>query len=214
MATPAGIEKYKDLLINLLPKGRLWQPRSQPIFMALLKALAEELCRVEDRINDMLVEVDPRTTSELLTDFERVFALPDECTPDVQTLDERINQIVQKMTNVGGLSKTFYEFLGLQLGHVITVENRVNCVVGRATVGDSLTNYFDESLQVGETVGNQLRNVGWRFCFNTEMPATAAEILEVGEEVGQPLVLFTNPLIECTIRKLKPAQSCATFTFS
>lgn len=214
MASSNLLEKYKQLLVNLLPRGKLWQPKEQPIFKKLLDSFAAELCRVEERGRDLLREADPRQALELLEDFERLLGLPDECSPEGPSLQERRDQILRSLTNVGGLSKEFYEFIGLQLGFVITVENRVNFIVGRGTVGQPLSNYFNRTFVVGDTVGTQLKEIGWRYYFNVEMPATAANIFVVGDTVGNPLVEFSNPLIECTMRKLKPAHSAVTFTFS
>ena len=214
MGSSTTIERYRDLLENLLPKGRLWRPREQPTFRALLEAVATEPCRVEDRINDLLFEADPRQTDELLEEWERLLGLPDECSPDGQTPDERRAQVVQKYTNVGGLSKEFYEFTAAQLGFpTVTVNNIRDFQVGRQAVGDALTNYFLEIMTVGQPIGQPLQLVGWRYYWNVDMPASSVETLEVGETVGLPLREFTNPLIECTMQKLKPAHSAIFFTF-
>lgn len=216
-STPEKLNRYKQLISNLLPKGRLWKvvQNSDSVFSKFIKASAEEFCRVDDRTKQMLLEVDPRTTFESVDQWEAALGIPDECTPEGQDLAERRTQIVQKLTNVGGISKTFYEFIIAQLGFTATVENRLNFIVGRARVGDALTNYFNRVFLVGQnTVGEQLKVVGWRYYFNVELPATSAQFFEVGlSTVGQPLVAFSNPLIECTIRKLKPAHSGVIFTF-
>jgi len=207
------LERYKNLLINLLPKGRLWQPRDQPEFSRLLESTAQELCRVDDRRQQMILEIDPRTTFESIGDWESQLGLPDECTPEGLTLDERRAQLVQKLTNIGGLSKTFYEFIGAQLGFDIVVENRVNFVAGRARAGDLLTNYFNRHFVAGSKAGQFLTEIGWRYYFNVQLPITAAQHFVAGSVAGTALRTFSNPLMECTIRKLKPAHGSATFTF-
>lgn len=213
MATPEKIAQYKQLLINLLPKGRLWQPKGQPKFSALLNATAQELARIDDRVAQMRIEVDPKKTNEILDLWENAFGIPDECTPDGQTIDERRTQLVQKMTNVGGLSKTFYEFIGLQLGFVIVVDKTKNFLAGRARAGDPLHNYFNRHFVAGSECGMQLSEIGWRYYFMAELPVTAAEHFVAGSFAGDPLRTFSNPLIECTIKKLKPANSAVFFTF-
>lgn len=204
---------YKSLLINLLPKGKLWQPTDQPTFSDLLGSTAQELCRVDDRAKQMLIEVDTRTTDESLDTWEGVLGIPDECTPDGQTDDERRQQATQKLTNVGGLSAEFYEETNLNLGFVTVVENRVNFLAGRGRAGDLISNYFDEHFVAGSTAGTQLAKWGWLYYFNVELPATASEHFVAGSFAGDPLRSFSNELIECTIKKLKPAHSGVTFTF-
>jgi len=212
-ATPGKLAQYKELLINLLPKGRLWRPKDQPTFSKLLESTAQELCRVDDRVKQMLIEVEPSTADEALDTWEGVLGLPDECTPDGLLKSERQNQLVQKLTNIGGLSKTFFEFGGAQLGFVITADNHLNFVAGRARAGDKLTNYFNRHFVAGSVAGTSLTEVGWRFVFGVEMPITAAEHFVAGSFAGDPVRSFSNELIECTIKKLKSARSQVFFTF-
>lgn len=214
MASSGKLALYKQLLINLLPKGRLWQPKEQPTFSKVLESSAQELCRVDDRVKQMLLEIDPRTTFESLDQWETTVGLPDECTPDGLSTDERRNQIVQKLTTIGSLSKTFYEFIAAQLGFpTVVVENRVNFIAGRARAGDLLTNYFNRHFVAGSKAGDFLTEIGWRFYFNVEMPITAAAHFVAGSTAGTALQTFSNELIECTMRKLKPAHAGVTFTF-
>ena len=214
MASASKLAKYKELLINLLPKGRLWRPKDQPTFSKLLEATAQEPCRVDDRAAQMLLEVDPRTTDESLDTWEGVLGLPDECTPDGQTNDERRQQATQKLTNIGGLSKTFYEFVADQLGFpTVIVSNHLNFVAGRARAGDKLTNYFNRHFVAGSLAGTRLVETGWRYVFNVEMPITAASHFVAGSVAGTSIRSFSNELIECTMKKLKPAHGQPFFTF-
>lgn len=207
------LEKYKQLLINLLPKGRLWRPQAQPVFLKYLESTAQELCRVDDRVAQMLIEIDPRTADEALDTWEETLGLPDECTPIGLTVSERRIQAVQKLTNVGGLSRTFYEFITSQLGFPSVLDHRLNFRAGISRAGDKLNNYFNRHFVAGSLAGEQLQVVGWRFFFNMELPITASEHFVAGSLAGDPLRLFSNPLIECTIKKLKPAHAGVTFTF-
>ena len=208
-----SVEKYYSLLRNLLPKGKLWQPEEQPTFKAYLQACAQELWRIDQRLEDLLYEADPRQTVELLEDWQRLLGLPDSCSQADISIDEQRDQILQKLTNVGGLSAAFYEFLGEQLGYEITVEDCINFRAGWSKAGDPLTNYFNEHFVAGSTAGEFLTNIGWRFYFTVEMPITAAEHFEAGDVAGTPLREFTNPLIECTMLKLKPAHAAVFFKF-
>lgn len=208
-----SVERYRKLLINLLPKGRLWRPQEQPIFNSLLRATAVELSRVAGRVVAMLTEVDPRTADETLDTWEGVLGLPDECTPPNQTINERRTQAVQKLTNTGGLSKTYYEFLTNQLGFETTVTNLTPFVAG-SPAGKALTNFFNRKFVAGSEAGRQLREIGWRYYFEVELPATAAQVFTAGSLAGEPLRLFSNELIECTIKKNKPGHAGVVFRFT
>lgn len=217
MPTERGIEKYRDLLRRLLPIGRAWEQVKSNL---LLKAAAIEYCRVEERASVLLdTEMDPASTDELLTDWETTFGIPDECTPADQTINERRVQLQQKIASTkGAINAQFYIDLAEDLGFDdVTIDDAVRFTVGRARVGDRLTNSDPPRsiFRVGTgRVGDQLKTPGWAFFFIIDIPATELEKFRVGTaRVGDPLVSFGNELLECTIRKLKPAHDGAFFTF-
>lgn len=187
-------ERYKQLLINLLPVGKLWEPRNQPVFDSLLNSLSDEFCRIDERVDAMLLEADPRTSTEILDDWERLVGLPDECTPLSPTEDGRRNQVVQKYTYVGGLSAAVYTFIGKQLGVNITVKDVFPFYAGFARVGERLTNDFEFSFRVGDRIESPLHRYGWRFWFDVNLPQG-------------------HTVLECILRKLKPAHVGILFNY-
>jgi uncharacterized protein YmfQ (DUF2313 family) len=210
----SSIERYKSLLRNLLPQGIAWEKvKDHP----LIEGLATEFSRVGDRADDLLGEIDPKTTSELLTDWETMLALPDETTPESPTLQQRRAQIVQKLATKGSLSKLFYEELGRFYGFEIRVTNIVPFQAGKSCVGQHLTNTerVRKTLRVGSgTVGERLRVFGWSHYFGVALPITAADFFSAGQSrVGDKLAVYGNRLLENTIRKLKPAHAGVFFTF-
>lgn len=215
MPSAEKIAKYKKLLAALLPPGRLWDILNQPNLSALLGSLAPEFARVDDRAVDMLREADPRQLNETLEDWERVLGLPDSCTGDDATFEERRLAVVQKYTEIGGISGNYYEFLINQLGFPAVVTKWREFQVGRSTVGEALNNDFDIPFTVGMTVGHTLRDVGWLFYWNVRTDLAEDVPFEVGRStVGESLRAYGNHLVECKIRKLKPAHAGVTFTFN
>lgn len=211
----SALTKYTNLLKRLLPPGFAWENVKRHPFIV---GLAGEFCRVGDRAADLLKEIDPNQTTELIEEWEALVGIPDECTPDtVLTLAERREQVIQKLAVQGNLSAAFYESVGALYGFDVTVENHLSFQVGRSTVRDDLTNYDDprDIFTVGDhTVGQQLQVPGWLFYFNVEMPIAALTFFKVGiNTVNTPLVVFGNELLECTYKRLKPAHSGITFTF-
>lgn len=208
-----NLQKYIELFTNLLPPGRLWKPSEQPTFLGFITGVVTELCRVGDRVQDMKNNIDPTLADEALDLWQAFLGLPDECTPEVQTPEEIRTQIIQKLTNTGGLSKTFYEFIAAQLGYpTTTVSNWTNFTAG-SVAGDPLTNYWNRHFVAGSLCGTQLVDVGWMFYFNVDMPATASSHFVAGSFAGDPLRDFSNELLECTFKKIKPANAGVTFSF-
>lgn len=208
-----GLEKYKKLLTDLLPTGRAWQQvRGHELF----KGMAIEFCRVEERGADLLKEIGPETTTELLEDWENLLGLPDECTPEDQTINERRVQIAQKLGTLGGLNAGYYKHIASLLGFDIEIENPVPFRVGVARIGDALTNNsIRDTFSVGSNrVGEQLRVFGWQFYFIAKVPASELSKFRVGENrVGDTLVDFGNVLLQCTLSKYKSAESGIVFRF-
>ena len=62
-------------------------------FADLLMAFALELDRLDDKLVSLQNEAIPGLSSELLTDWEGVAGLPDECTPLAPTEDERRERV-------------------------------------------------------------------------------------------------------------------------
>lgn len=212
-----AVDKYLKVISDLLPNGKAWEHvKCSP----LIKGMSYEFARFEERVRHFLgSELDPRLSVELLPDWEALLGIPDECTPENQTIERRQEQVVQKLTAQGGIDAAYYEFVGSQLGFAIEVLNTPDFRVGISRVGQELTNHepLNSTLfRVGiNRVGTQLRLYGWRFYFIVKVPASELEQFRVGaKRVGDRLVETGNELVECTIKKLKPAHVGVVFRFT
>lgn len=160
-----SVDAYLAQLQALLPEGAALPRDPNASLALLLAALAEEFARIDGRADDLINEADPQTTSELLTDWERVYGLPDLClylTP--QTVQQRRSALVVRMRSVDDLTKQFFIDLAATIGYTITVDEnvdgspfkwRVNSsgatitdfTVGSSTVGDALRSWGDALLE-------------------------------------------------------------------
>lgn len=187
---------YLSLLQALLPPGAAWTREPAADLTRTLQALAEELARVDIRVEDLLAEIDPRATHELLADWERVAALPDIVSANAQTVAERRAALVAKLTNVGGQSRAFFIALAARLGYTITITEFRPFRVGINAVGDPLTN--------GD----------WGFTWQVNAPAVTVRDFRVGAgAVGEPLRSWGNDLLETVINKYRPAHTHVIFAY-
>jgi len=190
--------KYKILLQKLLPRGKAWIAAQidGSTLWKLLQACALEFDRVEQRGKNLFDEVDPRTTSELLPEWERVTALPDETTGVDPTFQQRRSHVNQKLTLGGGQDRFFFERIAEAFGFTIQVSSYKRFQAGRSRAGDPLTNDL------------------WDHWFLVEGPATLIQTFKAGEgKAGEPLRTFGNNTVELTILKLKPANASVIFKF-
>jgi uncharacterized protein YmfQ (DUF2313 family) len=203
------LARYKSLIRKLFPKGEAWRIEPGTPFAKLADALAQEPARIEKRLENFLNEMDPRTTSEMLDNWERLLNIPDECTPaDASTvISDRRLRIMQKLTTGGGQNGAFYLLLAQQLGYdssLFSVNSFNDFKVGFSAVGEALTNATDSD---GE-------ETGWPHTFRVEAPAEFVQRFRVGRStVGQKLVLPENTTLECVMRKFAPAHSTVLFAF-
>jgi uncharacterized protein YmfQ (DUF2313 family) len=87
-----SVAAYARMLKALLPPSKIWKLDADGVLSAVALGSADELVRVDGRVRDLLEEADPRTTLELLPDFERVLGLVSE-----GSLDERRARVVAQL---------------------------------------------------------------------------------------------------------------------
>jgi uncharacterized protein YmfQ (DUF2313 family) len=110
-------EDYCEVLPKFLPKGRAWKIRPDGMMAKLFCALGYEFSRIERRGRDVLDEADPRTTQELLEDWERVLALPGHCQNPPTTVEGRQAAIHAKLTQLPPSSEADFLALAETLGY-------------------------------------------------------------------------------------------------
>jgi uncharacterized protein YmfQ (DUF2313 family) len=102
----------------------------------LISALSDELQRIEIRTKDLITERDPRETSELITEFEKELAIPEEGLSLGATYIERRNEIYAKLLTLGGQDKPYYTDLINNLGYKIYIGEYTPSWVGSFLCGD------------------------------------------------------------------------------
>lgn len=195
MATSDLVESFKRSFRRFFPSGRAWDGDD---FKKIVDTYAFEFCRVQERFNTFLKELDPRQTSELLTDWEIMLGLPDDCSTPGATVEERRNQVVQKLTNTGGSSFEYFEGIAENLGFDVTVSDFTPFFAGQAKVGDKLHN-----------------DPVWTYWFQVTAPSDITTTFKAGVgKAGDKLVEVGNETLECTFDKLKPAHTNVLFAFT
>ncbi len=112
---------YARMCKLLLPAGK-WRLDQDSNLSKLFLAVGDELTRVSGRASDLIEEADPRTTSELLPEFERMLNLSDDGTDEARRA-RIVGRLVQRQ---GFRPADFQQALALILGQaeedVIVIE--------------------------------------------------------------------------------------------
>lgn len=194
MALAAG--QYRDLLLALAPPGRALPTDLDSTWAALVLALADELARVDARVDDLVDEADPRTALETLPDWERVCGLPGPCSREGETLQERREGAHLVLTAQGGQSPAYYEEVAAALGVAAGVEEFRPFRAGAATAGDPLT------------------NDPWLYHWRVRGPEVTVTEFGAGCScAGDPLRSWGNEALECHVSRLAPAHTVVLFAY-
>lgn len=190
-------EDYLRQLQALLPPGPAWQKDDAATLTRLLRGLSDELARVDGRAWQLVEESDPRATAELFLDWERVAGLPDACAEAFggeQTMAQRRLALVAKLVTLGGQSPAYYIGVAAALGYAITI-----------------TEFHAHS--VNDDVDYPLYGAAWNFAWQVNAALNSVTELRVDMTVDDPLAAWGNALLECVIRRLKPAHTEVLFSY-
>ncbi len=162
-----GPEAYASQLLQLLPRGILWNTQADSKLRAVMLAIGDEFSRVDQRSLDLLEEMDPRTATETIEDWERILSLPDDRVLEIPaTIEARRVAVTQKFVSLGGQSAAFFTALALACGYVLDPAGpitkfansvlRVGFLVGARVYGDAYA--YSMQINISSTTGSALSN--------------------------------------------------------
>lgn len=190
---------YLELVWSLYPKGRAWVREHGGVLENINGVIAEECARVDARAVNLFEEADPRTTTELLEDWEKEFGLPDECTPLGATVEERRAAVLFKRNFEGSMTLAWYKELARILGYDVDTWNWRPFVCGLSECGPAFMLGPEET----------------RYIWQVDVYGWAAAWFECGvSECYDPLGSWrdADELI-CRLSKWAPAYSDVIFDY-
>lgn len=195
----ATTQAYMTQLRGLLPQGEAWNTQKDSVLTKTLQIIAEELVKIHGRTGFLIEEADPRAASELLQEWETIAGLPDSCTGPAETLQERRNRLVQKITNTGGQSKAFFIAIAVFLGYAITITEYRPFITGISQTGVGILN-GGHAVRYHWTVSVPNPRLTY---FRTGVSTTGENLLSVARALD----------LECILNRLKPAHTNLIFNY-
>jgi len=187
---------YLAQLQALLPGGLAWGRQVGVVLTRLLSAWADEFARVDLRCADLIAEADPRTTHEMLADWERGAGLPDVCVTVEQTIEQRRAALVSKLTSTGGQSRQYFIALAEALGYVGATIDEFSMLTCNDDCNDSM--YGVDA------------HFAWRLNLST---ATSVFQMSCNSDCNSALQSWGDDAIECRVSRLKPAHTTVLFAY-
>lgn len=187
---------HADLLKLLLPPGSV--DVNHPAVAVELDAEGAALDQAQWSAEQILLEMDPRTATQTLADWERVYGLPDTCVAAAgitQSIAERRAALVALVTMLGGQAPAFFIELAAELGYAITIEE---C---HPQTTEDPTEY-------------PMRDEPYRFIWIVHAALYNLRELTTEDDTEMATAVWGNTLLECRIRRFAPAHTHVIFAYS
>lgn len=201
-------QQYKELLKQLLPLGRAWTRSTDSTMDEVLQGFSDEPARVDGRGDDLLLERDVTTTTELVTEHEEDFGLPEEGEELGTTLAERRSDLLSKLITRGQQDVNYFISIIRALGYTITI--------------DEFTPAWAGVMQAGDPCGTQENLFYWKVnvfvegnkgAFGPDFAVSEFRSILINDRTFiDTLVRSLDPVI-LKINKLKPGHTIALFDF-
>ena len=190
MVQSVNRDAYRDQIHALLPSGRAWPEESDTTLDALVRAMASQVAEVDRSASNLLTDILPNTTFNLLPDWERIAGLPDICSVLGSSITIRRASLLEKLVTKPNLNVTEFERIGDTFGTTITVEEldqtRADAIVGLDTSGGK-----------------------WRFVWWIGIPLSAdLRYFRMTSRVNERFATFErNTELECRLENAAPAHT-------
>ena len=198
MVQTVNRDAYRDQLHALLPAGRAWPEEADTTLDALVRAIAAEIAEVDLHDANLLEEIRPNTTFDLLPEWERVAGLPDVCSVLGATVAVRRASLLEKLVTKPTLHSSEFERIGRTYGVDIVVEDLDQ------TRAEALAT---ELLMDGITL--DVSGGKWRFVWWITIPTSADVVrLTTLSDVTTPFrSVGRNTEMECRLENAAPAHT-------
>ncbi|MBW9336188.1 DUF2313 domain-containing protein [Herbaspirillum sp. RU 5E] len=189
-------QDFLNALQGLLPSGLVW-PREQGSVLAdTLSGLAPTFVRHAARAANLLIDANPATTVELLPEWEATLGLPDPCAGGSPTLQQRRQQVVARFANSGGQSIPYFINFAFDLGYTVQTKEFAPFRCGQSCAGDP--------------VGGE----EWSYTWAVIAPVVSPVYFRTGQSTaGEPLAAWQNTVLECELKRIKPAHTLLQFIY-
>lgn len=189
-------EAYREALLKLLPRGRVWPKDPGSLQFAVMAALAPTFERLDARAQTLLLDEFPTRCVELLPEWEATLGLPDPCEGEDQTLQQRRAQVIIKLFDGGGQTKGYYLTVLARLGYE----------------GATITEFAPFRAEVS-AVETPLYSEDWWYVWQVNLPELRTFYFQADvSAVGEPLEAYSESAVFCVFDAIKPAHTYVVFT--
>lgn len=181
---------------RLLPRGRVWHRGWGTAQAADLLTLMPTWARLHGRLNDLIPEIFPCSTVELLPEWEATLGLPDPCIGELNTIPQRQAAVCAKFAARGGQSVEYFIAVAAALGFEITITQ------------------FSPFRAGWNRAGQPLCGEDWAHAWRVNVSNTVVTWFRAGfSTAGQPLASWANTMLECVLAHYAPAHTIILWSY-
>ena len=128
---PNDLITNTKIMSSYLPQGEVFNAKniSNSNFNKLMRALAREFGRSQDKLYELEQEYDMQSTSNLIEVWESALGIPDECFSNIGSIETRRIQCVAKFAKMNIAIEQDWIDLAYFLGYNITIEHGTKYMV-------------------------------------------------------------------------------------
>lgn len=187
---------YAQAVRKLFPRGKAWAAGIGSLFDNFLNAIGASVYILHAAaINLVDSEINPFSTASLMPLWENDFGLPDPCVGTGQTLDQRRQALLARITDPGGLNAGRYIALAASIGVDITVST------------------FTPA-QMGSGCGTPMYGASWKFAWQVNAPAEPiTSVFRCDSACDDYLQTWGNAELECVINSRNRPSRVVLFAY-
>jgi uncharacterized protein YmfQ (DUF2313 family) len=148
-------------------------------------AASAEFARFDTRLAAFVEEMDPRTATETVENWERMLGLPDEAITQIPVeIGERRAAVIQKLVAQGGQDAAYFAHLALACGYVVTIDDL----------------YGARVLRAGFRAGSRAYGTAWAYAWRVDVQTPAGAALPHAD-------------LERVVRRAAPRHTVVIFNY-
>lgn len=187
-----------DILSQYLRDDSLHEAKNKEgsTLRKILIGLASEWLNFRDKINEVSNQYNPKTTTQLIQEWEEFVGIPDSCIPVASTIEQRRLNILLKLAGINATTENQFKKIAEILGYNIQVSNGASTSTFPLTLPFLLISEASAPYTIVITLPSSIEPSGFPLTFPFTLTAQ------------QPAIL------NCLFDKLKPANTQLFFRYS
>ncbi len=193
-----SVAEFTAMMLAMLPRGAAWPRDPNSATGRRFSAMAHEFALIDLRADQLINEMLPSRTAELMPDWEEQYNLPGDCITEVQTTTQRRNALVSRYKFKGHQKRQMFIDAAAALGYTITITEY------------SATNPGPQA----DYNGTPLVGDDWNFVWQINAANTTVVPKQLGTAIGEPLSTWGNEQLECVMRDLAHDHRVLFFAYT